>query len=265
MKFLNGYSSTQECQAHPVCLRILQKETEFNKMEGGNKLARNPKAFLTWSAASANNKLQKMSKTLANNITRLHMKMEKAIPFQQGVGGGEFCSKYCENDGSSNFSDSVRDQDNNNCGHSCPDVVNTSKLSRGATSDSTINDVKLLNKIMVKSARIVTSHPSVSQAHSQGSVANPDKIIQINVESYNVYATEIEVQTKGTSGSDEDFNMNSGSLDDTHRNDKMLDMQSLFYDSGTGTAGSANTSISGSSLSSPNVNDLPVNDNIKLW
>jgi hypothetical protein len=127
----------------------------------------------------------------------------------------------------------------------------------------------------------------VSQSHSQcGSVANPDKIIQINVESYNVYSVEgiiapstsgvqCQKQAKVTSGRDDDFNVKSGSMndhfdDDTHRqnkkgSNKILDMQSLdlFYDSGTG---SANTSISGSSsLSSPTVSDSSVINNSVEW
>ncbi|XP_021950135.1 myb-like protein A isoform X2 [Folsomia candida] len=273
------------------------KKEEVKKIGDGTgvRLGRNPKQFLTWSATAANNRLQRMSKTLANNITRLQMKMEKAIPFQPGVGGssGEYCSKSCENGKLENFEScgggvyggrNLNDKDENK--RTSPDVVvnmstklvNTTGVTppswNASYCGSDSNDVKFINKMVkqlgeigryqydtrIQSARIVQSHPSVSQIHSHGSVANPDKIIQINVESYHAYSCEEIDKTKVTSDNDcNNVDKSESVADEIHKKiDKILDMrpphhlEDLFYDSGTG---SANTSISGSSLSSPTVSD----------
>lgn len=265
----------------------------------GSKVTRNPKHFLTWSATAANNRLQKMSKSLANNISKLQLKMEKAIPFQHEVSGsGELCNiKTCENGKLNDTCCGVQDNNNSHNHPMNPDVVNVtlSKVSPSSlccspspsVGGNDSSEVKLINQMMkqmgeigryhydtrIQSARIVSSHPSVSQSHSQGSA---DKIIQINIQSYNPYVPE-EENFLGPSDSEEqrvegkgkvtsvDLNVKSGVVvvDDMQKKkcDKMLDMQSLdlFYDRDSGT-GSANTSISGSSsLSSPSVTDSPAN------
>jgi hypothetical protein len=231
------------------------------------KLPKNPKHFLTWSATAANNRLQKMSKTLANNITRLQLKMEKAIPFQQGLAVG---GSSCESGKLHMMNESCcsHDQTDNNNGHQytvSPDIVNVNMSEEKRVNPLGEIGRQSYDTRVIQSARIVQSHPSVSQSHSQGSVANPDKIIQIDIDSYRPYSSEevdsLARELEKAKVTSVDFNVQSETMDNLDatqkkRSDKILDMQPLdlfsVYDSGTG---SANTSISGSSMSSPSVSD----------
>lgn len=63
----------------------------------------NPRHFLTWSAAVANNRIQKLGKNFVNNVSRLHSKMERAMPaFHSGqepsTAPPHNCSDQVEND-----------------------------------------------------------------------------------------------------------------------------------------------------------------------
>ncbi|CAG7731857.1 unnamed protein product [Allacma fusca] len=45
-----------------------------------NRLRPSPKQFLTWSASAANHRLQKMSRNIVNNVSKLQTKMERVLP-----------------------------------------------------------------------------------------------------------------------------------------------------------------------------------------
>lgn len=61
------------------------------------RLRPNPKHFLTWSAAVANNRIQKLGKNFVNNVSRLHSKMERVMPtFQSQSTSGP--PHNCNND-----------------------------------------------------------------------------------------------------------------------------------------------------------------------
>jgi len=307
-----------------ISLSFLQTD-ESKKMSpnaGGPRLRQNPKHFLTWSATAANSRLQKMSKHFVTNISKLHMKVEKAIPFQQGIATTateqqQVCSPGCESVGGNaksgngggaadhNYtSKNLNDHENNNT--VTPDVVQTnnhasvSKDGRLFAPPNVIRTVrnsasglpvdvanngggKMIQQNVdignaqqyhhhgrVQSARIVQSHPSISLSHSTtngtngngvvgGSVANPDKIVQFSIDTFNKYAPkelntsrEVVVIEKPQQGvvkyhgrGKEDDHESSRDDDDEEENEGSR--MELCYDSGTG---SANVSLSDSSLSS---------------
>jgi hypothetical protein len=294
--------------------RIIAKSHDFLfQTEDGKKMSpgtaarhrTNPKHFLTWSASTANTRIQKLSKHFVNNISKLHLKVEKAIPFQQGImlsSSDQVCSSGCESvngkigvasiGGGNHHSlvvKTLNDHENNNT--VTPDLVQTNHngVSKECKSNSVMRTTSELSTAgesggcegkmiqqngeignlpyhaRVQSARIVQSHPSISHSHSQGgsggSVANPDKIVQFSIDTYNKYAPkelknntcEVSIEKphqvlvpKPFKGGDEEASSESSGI------------MELCYDSGTG---STNASLSDSSMSS--VATLPLTS--PLW